>query len=222
MSFQGEHCSKMSSSLKHLSQRLRPHTTFYKNFFLWRLMIAVNGQNAQVGVNEDGWLTISCRQPKVGITFDSLIRHVDMILHSHGIHGVSQYWCEENPLFQLKVSGPDDLRKLFRLEKKIQKDLVLMINREMKAQLQESDPDASPHFLVQVASEIYLLIPNTPVKDGKLIRISKKNFLSGMDLLAGSAVFDFGALFRAYRINPTQEDSGKHGSLLLIFFLHIY
>ena len=94
------------------------------------------------------------------------------------------------------------------LEKKIQKDLVLMINREMRAQLQ-SDPYARHQLLVQVASEIYLVIPNNVVKDGKLIRINKKNFMSGMNLLAGSAVFDFGVLFRTYHINPTQEDSGK-------------
>ena len=110
-------------------------------------MIAVNGQSAQVGVSEDGWLTLNCRQPQVGMTFDSLIWHVDGILHSHGVHGVSQYWCEENPLFQLKMSRPDDLRKLFRLEKEIQKELALVINREMKVQLQKRDPSASPQSL---------------------------------------------------------------------------
>ena len=201
----------MSASLEQVSQRLRPHTTFYNNYFLWRLLITVNGQSAQVGVSEDGWLTLNCRQPQVGMTFDSLIGHVDRILHSHGVHGVSQYWCEENPLFQLKVSRPEDLRKLFRLEKKIHADLALMINREMTGKLQEGDPDASPQLLVQVASEIYLVIPDNVVKDGKLVGINKKNFMSGMDLLAGSAVFDFGAVFRAYRFNPSQEDSGKQG-----------
>ena len=31
-----------------------------------------------------------------------------------------------------------------------------------------------------------------------------------MDLFAGSAVFDFGTLFRAYRTNPAQEDEGMY------------
>ena len=84
-----------------------------------------------------------------------------------------------------------------------------MINREMTGKLQEGVPDASPQLLVQVASEIYLVIPDNVVKDRKLVGINKKNFISGMDLLAGSAVFDFGAAFRAYRFNPSQEDSGK-------------
>ena len=198
----------MSASLGQLSQQLRPHTTFYNNCFLWRTKIIVNGQDAQVGVNENGWLTLNCRHPHVGITFDSLIRRVDEILHSHGIHGVSQYWCEDMPLFQLKVTGPSDLRKLFSLEKKLQKDLAVMMNKEMKGLLQTSNPDASPRLLVQVASEIYLLTPNNVEKNGKLMKINKKNFMSGMDLFAGSAVFDFGALFRAYRINPAQEDEG--------------
>ena len=207
--FQKVHYSELSKSLGQLSQRLRPYTTFYNNSFLWCTKIAVNGQSTQVGVNEDGWLTLNCCQPQVSITFDSLIRHVDRILHSHGVHGVSQYWCEENPLFQLKVSSPRDLRKLLSLEKKIQKDLALVMSREMKALLQASNPDATCQFLVQVASEIYLLIPDNVIKDGKLLRINKKNVMAGMNLLAGSAVFDFGALFRAFRINPQLEDNGK-------------
>ena len=54
-----------------------------------------------------------------------------------------------------------------------------MINREITGKLQEGDPDVSPQLLVQVASEIYLVIPNNMVKDGKLIGINKKNFMSG-------------------------------------------
>ena len=58
----------------------------------------------------------------------------------------------------------------------------------MTGKLQEGDPDASPQLLVHVASEIYLVIPDNVEKDRKLVGTNKKNFMSGMDLLAGSAV----------------------------------
>ena len=77
---------------------------------------------ARVDINEKGWLTLNQRQlspltpssDKWMLPFNSIIF----------IHGVSQYWCEEMPLFQLKVTGPDDLRKLFSLKDKSKKIII--------------------------------------------------------------------------------------------------
>ena len=55
------------------------------------------------------------------MTFDSLATDVNVVLKQYGLHGVSNYWCEEVPLFELKVSSHshDDIKKLFEFEGKI-------------------------------------------------------------------------------------------------------
>ena len=209
---QGE---KMSVSSKQLKlpkhHRLRLHTTYYNNSFLLRTEIVVNGQRTQVDINEKGWLTLNCRHPKAAVTFDSLIRQVDSTFQQHLIHGVSQYWCEEMPLFQLKVSGPDDLRKLFALEEQIQDDIALKFNDSITTQLQSSNPETPPPRLrVLVKMEVFFLIPDNVKKDGKLIRVDKDNIVHCVDLLKESAIFEFDAVYRAYRINPTHEDKGSY------------
>ena len=193
------------------SKELKPqlHTTYYNSSFLLRTEISVNDQRTQVDINDKGWLTLNCRHPKAAVTFDSLIRQVDSTLQQHLIHGVSQYWCEEMPLFQLKVTGPDDLRKLFSLEEQIQEDLALKFNDSIKMHIKSSNSRVScPRLGVQVHMEVYFLIPDNVNKDGKLIRVHKNNLLKCVELLKESTVFDFDAVYRAYRINPTQEDTG--------------
>ena len=108
-------------------------TTYYKNFFLLRTEVAVNDHHAQVGVDEKGWLTLNCRNPSVGVTFDSLVTDVSEVLQQHGLPAVSNYWCEEVPLFELKVTSRNELQTLLKLEGKIREELALKINSRMRA-----------------------------------------------------------------------------------------
>ena len=187
-------------------------TTYYKNFFLLRTVVLVNGQHAQVGVDEKGWLTLNCRNPSVGVTFDSLVTDVSEVLQQHGLPAVSNYWCEEVPLFELKGTSRDELQKLLNLEGKIREELALKINSRMRAQLEPSDPSAAPppdlHVLVE--PQLYLIIPDHTHMDGKPIRIENKNFTECMALFGESGVFDFGAVFRASRANPERQDKGSY------------
>ena len=100
-------------------------TTYYKNFFLLRTEVVVNDHHAQVGVDEKGWLTFNCRNPSVGVTFDSLVTDVSEVLQQHGLLAVSTYWCEEVPLFELKVTSRNELQTLLNLEGKIREELAL-------------------------------------------------------------------------------------------------
>lgn len=114
------------------------------------------------------------------------------------------------PLFQLKVTRPDDLKKLFALEEQIQEDLALKFNDSLNTHLQLSNPEGpTPKLLVIVQMEVYFLIPDNVNKDGKLIRVCKDNLVHCVDLLKESAVFDFDAVCRAYCVNPTHEDKGN-------------
>ena len=183
------------------------HTTYYKNFFVMRTIIVVNGQQAQVGVDNEGWLTLSCRNPKVGVTFDSLVTDVNEVLQQHGLHGVSNYWCEEVPLFELKGTSQKELEKLLNLEGEIREQLALKINTRMKALLQHS-ATSSPSLHVLVQPQLYLLIPDYTHMDAKPIQIKKANFAECMALFSESRLFDFGAVFRASRDNPSRKDTG--------------
>ena len=186
-------------------------TTYYKNFFLLRTEIVVNGQHTQVGVNEKGWLTLNCRNPNVGVTFDSLVTDVSEVLQQHGLPAVSNYWCEEVPLFELKGTSQNELQKLLNLEGKIREELALKINSRMKAQLEHSASAAPPPDLhVVVEPQLYLIIPDHTHMDGKPIRIENKNFAECMALFGESGLFDFGAVFRASRANLERQDTGTH------------
>lgn len=115
--------------------KLRPHTTLYSSFFLLRMPVTINDQPAQVGTDDKGWLTLNCRYPKAEVTFDSLITDVNEVLQSHGLECISNYWCEEVPLFELKISSQGELKKLVDLEEKIQEELATKIGKRMDAQL---------------------------------------------------------------------------------------
>ena len=185
------------------------HTAYYKNFFLLRTEIVVNDQQAQVGINEEGWLTLNCRNPKLGVTFDSLVTDVNEVLQQHGLHGVSNYWCEEVPLFELKGTSQNELEKLLSLEGEIQEELALKIRTRMKDLLQHSTAtDSSSDLHILVHPQLYLLIPDYAHMDGRPIHINKGNFSECMALFGESRLFDFGAVFRAARTNQSKEDTG--------------
>lgn len=186
------------------------YKTYHKNFFLLRTDIVINGQRAQVDVDEKGWLTLNCRNPKVGVTFDSLVTDVNEVLQQHGLHSISNYWCEDAPLFELKGTSRNELEKLLSLEGEIQKELALKINMRMKTLLQQSSAttSSSPSLHVLVQPQLYLLIPDYTHMDGKLIQITETNITECMTLFGESLLFDFGAVFRASRNNSGRKNIG--------------
>ena len=174
-------------------------TTFYNKFFLLRLEVVINGQHACVEANRTGWLSLNCRNSKVGMTFDALVTDVNAVLQQHGLHGVSNYWCEEVPLFELKISSYDDLNKLFDLEGEIKEELAL----RMSAQMSKFQDDESPILKVVVQPKIYLL---TSALDQNPIRVERENML---DLFTESEVFNFGSLVHKVRTNPRRACRGR-------------
>ena len=201
----------MTVTAEQLKEKLKLpiHTTFYSNFFLLRTEVVINGQCAVIGTDEKGWLTLNSRYPQVGVTFDSLVTDVNEVLQRHGMEAVTNYWCEEFPLFELKVSSQDSLKKFLRLEGKIKEELASKIASRMMAQLQSPERSIlSPSLHVLVQPRVYLLVPDYTTKNGKTIQIKKENVTASMTLFGDSSMFDFGALFRALRTNPTMEDTG--------------
>lgn len=199
--------TKLQQKAQHLI-----HYNYYKNFFLLRTEILVNGEQTQLDTDERGWLTINSQNMKIGVTFDSLVTDMNDALHQYGLHGVSNYWCEEVPLFELNGFSPTELERFLNMQSDICDKLALKISIRMKDILQELTTKTagvfSPALNVEVKPELYLIIPDYEEMDGRPVRLTEANFTECMDLFGSSGVFDFGAIFRAYRSNPSRDDTG--------------
>ena len=183
--------------------RLSPHTTYHRNFFLLRVHLTINDQPAQIS-SDGGHLTIGSRYPPVSITFDSLTTEVETIVQNYGLKGVSNYWCEDVPLFELKVPSHDNLKRLLRSEERVQKGLESRIT----AMLAQQSPEP---LAVYADAEVYMLTPLPEGKDASITRITSENLAKCTTEWRESAVFNFGALFRAFRMKG--KDILKKGNI---------
>ena len=188
----------MSSDLSW--RRVSPHT-YHLNFFLLRVPISIRGQPAQIN-SDRGHLTIGC--PLVSITFDSLITEVDNIVKKYGLEGVSNYWCDDVPLFELKLFSPDDLRRLLRSEEIVRNELTSRI----AAALAKKSSDIGE---VYAHTELYMLTPHPESKDARIIQVSSEKDLDTCITIWDSEVFNFEALFHAFR--AAREDTSNQGKL---------
>ena len=195
------------------------HTSYYKTFFLLRTKISINGELAQVGVDERGWLTLNSRDQEVSVTFDSLVTDVNDVLQQHGLHGVSNYWCEEVPLFELRGTSKGELEKLLGFEGGIWEKLASKINKRMKTRPRDQEPEASApsdrNLCVVVEPQLYLIVPDYENMDGKPILVTRGNFSECLTLFGESNVFDFGAIFRT-QFNQETEDTGESKHFLKV------
>ena len=184
--------------------RSSPHTAYHLNIFLLRIPLTINDQPAQIS-SEGGHLTIGSRYPPVSITFDSLTTEVETIVQNYGLKGVSNYWCEDVPLFELKVPSHDNLKRLLRSEERVQKELESRITAMLARQQQQSPEPVA----VYADSEVYMLTPLPESKDASITRVTSENLAKCTTEWRESEVFNFEALFRAFRMKG--KDIPKKG-----------
>ena len=189
-------------------RRVSPHT-YHLSFFLLRVPISIRGQPAQI-TSDDGHLTIG--RPPVSITFDSLITEVDNIVKKYGLEGVSNYWCDDVPLFELKLFSPDDLRRLLRSEEIVRNELASRI----AAALAKKSSDIGE---VYAHTELYMLTPRPESKDARIIRVSSEKDLDTCTTIWESEVFNFEALFHGFR--TAREDTSNEGKYVHLVLLQI-
>ena len=127
----------------------------------------IGGQPAQIAISNDGHLTIGCRYPPVSITFDSLTTEVDTIVKKYGVVGVSNYWCEDVALFELKPSSQNNLKKFLHSAERVQNELASRV----AAMLAEKQRSSQP-VTVYAHTEVYMLTPRPETKDAHVIRVS--------------------------------------------------
>ena len=194
--------------------RSSSRTTYHQSFYLLRAPLIVNGQPAQI-TSDKGHLTVGSRYPDVSITFDSLTTEVDTIVKKYGAEGVSNYWCENNvPLFELKLSSQNNLKRLLRSEEKMQNELASRVAAMLPQQKNSSDLG-----VVYAHTEVYMLTPLPETKDAHVIKVSsEKELATCTTIWKESEVFNFEVLFRAFRMDrsaiPNQGTTARTTILL--------
>ena len=175
--------------------RSSPHTTYYQSFFILRVPLVINDQPAQIS-SDDGHLTISCWYSSVTITFDTLTTEVNAVVKKYGLEGVSNYWCEDVPLFELKLSSHENLKRFlpFHSEGKVQSELASRIATMLTQQWKLPNLGA-----VSVHTEVYMLTPHPERNHASIIQVTSQNLAKCIATWRESKVFDFGTLFRAFR-----------------------
>jgi len=174
--------------------RFFPHSIYNQSFFLLRVPLSFNDQPAQIA-SENRHLTLGCCNPCVNITFDHLITEVDSVVNKYGLEGVSNYWCEDVPLFELKLSSQDELRRFLRSVEKVQNELASRIATTLTQQQQNlSDP-----IVVYACVEVFMLTPLPESKDARVIRVTSENLTTCTTIWRESEVFNFASLFQALK-----------------------
>ena len=204
--------------------RSSPYTTFYQSFYLLRVPLSIGGQPAQIAISNKGHLTIGCRYPAVSITFDSLTTEVDTIVKKYGVEGVSNYWCEDVALFELKPSSQNNLKRFLRSAEKVQNELASRV-AAMLAEKQRSSQRLSQPVTVYAHTEVYMLTPRPETKDAHVIRVSSENDLATVTTIwKESEVFNFEVLFRAFRMDrstiPNQGPTAKTKAVTILLHMH--
>lgn len=130
------------------------------------------------------------------------LHEVDNTVKKYGLEGVSNYWCDDVPLFELKLFSPDDLRRLLRSEEIVRNELASRI----AAALANKSSDIGE---VYAHTELYMLTPHPESKDARVIQVSSEKDLDTCITIWDSEVFNFEALFHAFR--TAREDTSNEG-----------
>ena len=176
-------------------------TSYTNSFFLLRIPLMINEQLSAIGCSE-GMLTLNSRYPSLGITFASLFNDVNAVVKKYGISELANYWIEDVPLFELKYSTPDGMKKFIHSAKMVQNEIASRISARL-----------ADHQVV-VHTEVFLITPDPAGKDADLKLVTSETLSNCIAIHKKSEVFNFGALFRNYKMKGTYRDC-KNFSIII-------
>ena len=183
-----------------------PHQSYSNGFFLLRMPLIINGQPAEISYDDKGMLTLNCRYPSLSITFDCLCNDVSTVVKKYGLSGMTNYWCEDVPLFQLKFSTPNGMKRFISTAEIVQNELASKISAQLAEQQRAFCPNTSQADLpIIVHTEVFLVTPDPINRDAVLSIVTAESLSVCLSLWRESVVFDFGTLFRAYRTRHEKD-----------------
>ena len=163
------------------------YKAYFRGFFLLRTTVIINGQPAQIGPNEQGWLTLRCPTTNAAITFDDLYTKVSAVMQKFNGIQITNFWCDAVPIFQLNISSTDSLKKLLKSKSKLQKELTEQMSQLFKEEAQ-----------VQLQPEVFLILPSASGGNGKIVHVTADNAAQSMAEWEGSAAFTFQDVFQQW------------------------
>ncbi len=188
--------------------RFSPSSTYHSSFFLVRTGLSISEQPAEIE-RSSGELTLCCRSPRLSIPFPSIYSEVEDTLKKHGVGRVSNFFCEDAPLFQVRFDSEYNLTKFLRLRSKVQNELTSLFSATISELQAKTSPDfPSQPVPVAVHIEIFLISPEQLTRDARVVNVTLGNCSTCMTLWKESELFDFGSLFQVYRHDPSKLPQG--------------
>ena len=195
----------MSSDLSELrSSTYHRFTSYTNSFFLLRVPLMINEQLSAIGCSE-GMLTLNSRYPSLGITFDSLFKDVNAVVKKYGISELANYWIEDVPLFELKYSTPDGMKKFIRSAKMVQNEIASRISTRLAVASGLTASHQYSRLPVVVHTEVFLITPDPAGKDADLKLVTSETLSNCIAMHKKSEVFNFGELFRRHKLKGTDR-----------------
>ena len=194
------------------------HTTYYNSFFVLRTEVILNGQPAEIGCSDDSELTLCCRYfplpgtystTKPSVSFPSISAKVEEILKNHGVCEFKGFFCEDSPLYQVAFSSEYGLKNFLRKKKRVEREMAALISDKLHPPQQAGA--AATLVPTRVNATLFLMTPDPATKNCAQPReVTLENHSSCMAVWKDSEVFDFGDVFRVYRIDPAKlQDQGN-------------
>ncbi len=182
-----------------LSSIYHRFTLYTNSFFLLRVPLMINGQTCAIGCSE-GMLTLNSRYPSLGITFASLIDDVNDVAKKYGISEVTKYWIEDVPLFKLEYSSADGMKKFIHSAEMVQSEIATKISARIAVASGFTSSHQFNRLPVMAHTEVFLISPELAGKDADLKLVTLENLSACLAKQMESEVFNFGDVFRRYRI----------------------
>ena len=193
------------------------HTTYYNSFFVLRTEVILNGQPAEIGCSDDSELTLCCRYfalpgtystARPSVSFPSISVEVEDILKRHGVFEVDKFFCEDSPLYQVTFSSEYGLENFLMKKDTVEKEMAALISDKLQPPQQAGA--AATLVPTRVNATLFLVSPDAATKNCAQPReVTLENHSSCMAVWKESEVFDFGDLFRVYRLDPAKlQDQG--------------
>ena len=171
------------------------YKAYFRGFFLLRTSVLINGKPAQIGPNEQGWLTLRCPTTNAAVTYDDLYTKVSATVQKYCGIDILNYWCDDAPLFQLNVSSSDHLQKLLKSKTKLQKELTEKISQLFKKKAQ-----------VHLQPQVFLVLPSASGGSGKMVHVTADNAEQSMVEWEGSAAFTFQDVFQQWNDHSRRNE----------------
>lgn len=180
------------------------HKTYFRGFFLLRTPLHISGHPAEIGPNDQGWLTLRCPTTSMAVTFNDLCTEVSVAVNKcSGLH-ISNYWCDDVPIFQLDITSTDSLKKILHSENQLQKQLTTSLSQMFNKDTQ-----------VQLGLEIFLVLPSASDRDGEIVQVTLDNAEECMAQWERRAAFTLQAIGNDHRwraaAEPTLGTLVQHG-----------